>query len=102
MCLGNGSATAGALADGIDNMQILYGEDTDGDDVPNVFVDADNVTDWHEIKSVRIALLASTADDMGVAASDDKTHILLNTPAIGPLNDDMLRRVFTRTMLVRN
>jgi len=102
MCLGNGSATAGALADGIDNMQILYGEDTDNDDIPNVFVDANNVADWTTIKCVRIALLTSTADDMGTTASDDNTHILLNTPAIGPLNDDKLRRVFTRTILVRN
>ena len=102
MCLGNGSATAGALADGIDNMQVLYGEDTDGNDVADVFVSADNVTDWAEIKSVRIALLASTADNMGTAATDNNTHVLLNTPVIGPLNDNMLRRVFTTTILVRN
>ena len=101
MCLGNGAVTAGAVAEGIDNMQILYGEDTDDDDVPNVFVDANNVADWSTIKCVRIALLTST-DDMGTAASDDKTHILLNTPAIGPLNDAKLRRVFTRTILIRN
>lgn len=101
MCLGNGAVTAGAIAEGIDNMQILYGEDTDDDDVPNVFVDANNVADWTTIKGVRIALLAST-DDMGTAASDSNTHILLNTPAIGPLNDAKLRRVFTRTILIRN
>ena len=102
MCLGNGSVAAGALAEGIDNMQILYGEDTDSDDTPNIFVSADNVADWATIKSVRIALLASTVDDMGTTASDNNTHILLNTPAIGPLNDSKLRRVFTRTILIRN
>ena len=101
MCLGNGSVTAGVVADGIDNMQVLYGEDTDNDGTPNLFVSADNVADWKTIKGVRIALLAST-NNMGKAASDNSTHILLNTPAIGPLNDDKLRRVFTRTILIRN
>jgi len=102
MCLGNGSATPGALAEGIDNMQILYGEDTDDDDISNVFANAGNVTDWTAIKSVRIALLASTVDDIGLAATDSNSHVLLNTPIIGPLDDDMLRRVFTTTILIRN
>jgi len=102
MCLGNGSGTPGALADGIDNMQILYGEDTDNDDVVNIFVNADNVTSWPNIKNVRIALLASTVDQMGTANQDTNTHVLLNTPVIGPLNDNMLRRVFSTTITIRN
>lgn len=102
MCLGNGSATAGVLAEGIENMQILYGEDTDNDELTNVFVNAGNVTDWDAVKSVRIALLASTTETMGTASTDSSTHVLLNTRPIGPLNDNMLRRVFTKTIVLRN
>ena len=83
-------------------MQIVYGEDTDDDDIPNVFVNAGNVTDWNAIKDVRIALLVSTPDTTGTASTDTNTHILLNTRAIGPLNDNMLRRVFTKTIVIRN
>ncbi len=102
MCLGNGSTTPGALADGIDNMQILYGEDTDEDDVANQFVNANNVNTWERVKSVTIALLANTVDEIGIASIDKNTHVLLNTPVIGPLNDNVLRRVFTTTIIIRN
>jgi len=105
MCLGNGSVTPGVLAEGIDNMQLLYGEDTDNDedtDIANVFVNAGNVTNWDNVKSVSVALLVSTTESIGTASTDTNTHILLNTPPIGPLNDNMLRRVFNTTILVRN
>ena len=102
MCLGNGNVNAGIIAEGVENMQILYGEDTDDDGTPNIFVNAGNVGDWNDIKDVRIALLVGTPDTTGTASIDSNTHILLNTRAIGPLNDNMLRRVFTKTIVVRN
>lgn len=102
MCLGNGSATAGVIAEGVENMQILYGEDTDNDTVANVYADADNVTDWNAIVSVRVALLVSTVQTVGNGTTDTKTHVLLNTPPIGPLGDHVIRRVFTRTIILRN
>ena len=102
MCLGNGSITAGVIAEGVENMQILYGEDTDNDTVANVYVDADNVADWNAIVSVRVALLVSTVQTVGNGSTDSKTHVLLNTPAIGPLGDHVIRRAFTRTIILRN
>ncbi len=100
MCLGNGNAAAGILGIGIENMQFLYGEDTDDDNIANLFVNKDNVTSWENIKSVRISLLVTTTQTM--TTTDSLTHILLNTPPILPINDNALRRVFTRTILIRN
>lgn len=100
MCLGNGNVTAGPLADGIENMQFLYGEDTDADKVANIYVSADNVSTWTNIVSVRIALLASTVDNINVL--DNNLYRLLNAPQLGPFNDNLVRRVFTRTILLRN
>lgn len=102
MCLGNGSGTAGVIAEGVENMQILYGEDTNNDAIANVYVDADNVTDWNAIVSVQVAVLVSTVQTVGNATIDNNTHALLNTPAIGPIGDHVIRRVFTRTILLRN
>jgi type IV pilus assembly protein PilW len=99
MCLGSGSATAGIIAEGIENMQILYGEDSDDDGIANRYINATNIA-ANPIVSVRIALLASTIESMG--ATDTATYALLNTPLLGPFNDNQLRRVFTRTIVLRN
>jgi type IV pilus assembly protein PilW len=100
MCLGNGNVNAGPLADGIENMQILYGEDTDADKVANQYVSADNVTAWTNIVSVRIALLVSTVDDINILNTN--VYRLLNAPQLGPINDELVRRVYARTILLRN
>ncbi len=99
MCLGNGSATAGIIAEGIENMQILYGEDNDSDGIANRYINAANIA-ANPIVSVRIALLVSTVETSGT--TDTSTYTLLNAPPVGPLNDNLLRKVFTRTIILRN
>jgi type IV pilus assembly protein PilW len=100
MCLGNGSATPEIIAEGIENMQILYGEDNDGDGITNRYINAGNIIVANPIVSVRVALLASTVDS--VSGTDSGVYALLNAPAVGPFNDNRLRKVFTRTILFRN
>ncbi len=53
------------LIEGIENMQVLYGVDSDAtqDFIPNYYVDASQVTDWTKVISVRINLLAVTIDN---------------------------------------
>lgn len=99
MCLGSGSATPAIIAEGIENMQILYGEDTDNDGVANRYINASNIA-ANPIVSVRIALLACTVENSGI--TDTNTYALLNAPAIGPFNDNQLRKAFTRTIILRN
>jgi len=100
MCLGNGSNTPGILIEGVENLQILYGEDTDNDDIANRYVSASNVTVWNAIKSVRIALLVSTVQNIN--SKDTRQYSLLNSPPVGPFSDGRGRRVYTRTILLRN
>lgn len=99
MCLGNGSATPGIIAEGIENMQIFYGEDSDGDKIANRYINAGNIA-ANPIVSIRIALLASTVENS--SGNDTASYALLNTPLLGPFNDTLLRRVFTRTIILRN
>ncbi len=57
----NGAAAAQELVEGIENMQILYGVDTDAiHDGANYYVAADPALDWPNVVSVRITLTAST------------------------------------------
>lgn len=91
------------LVEGIESMQILYGQDNNADGIADSYVAADQVSDWGSssggITSIRIAILASTVDDADV--TDNQTYQVLNAQA-GPFNDNMMRRVFTRTVLLRN
>lgn len=99
MCLGNGSANPGIIAEGIENMQILYGEDSNADGIANRYINAGNIA-ANPIVSVRIALLASTVENSG--GTDTSSYALLNAPPVGPFNDTLLRKVFTRTIILRN
>jgi type IV pilus assembly protein PilW len=94
------SSLATELVEGIEQMQILYGEDTDAtpDGTPNYYTTADQVTDMAKVVSIRLSLLVRTIDDN--LASEPQAYFYNNawtTP-----DDRRLRRVFTTTIAVRN
>ncbi|MCW8825653.1 MAG: PilW family protein [Gammaproteobacteria bacterium] len=102
-CLGSGSVASQVLVEAVDNMQILYGEDMDNDDIADLYVNANNVTNWQRIMSVRIALLMSSLTPLRTGEMETETYRLLNTRTMGPfaLGENRIRRVFTRTILIR-
>ncbi len=90
--------------DGIENLQILYGEDTDapglaGSGVANYYVPADQVASMESVVSIRIAVVARSYDDnlTGGVAQDYNLFGTTVTPA-----DNRLRQVYTSTVAVRN
>ena len=85
--------------DGIENLQILYGEDTDGTLIANYFVPATEVVDMDRVVSIRIAVVTRSNDDFltgGVA----QNYNLLGATVTAP--DQRLRQVYTSTIAVRN
>lgn len=111
------NATAVELVDGIENLQILYGEYTDSPPdpnranwVPNVYRDASTVSDWSKVVSVRIGILARTLSDPATGKPKE-TDIDTNTydidgdsttdftPATG---DRYKRRIFQSVVQLRN
>lgn len=96
------------LIEGVENMQILYGEDTTGaDKIADTYVTADNVIDWQGVLSVRIALLMRTIKPNNQMDPDTSVHDLLGGAAaggvtVGPMNDYYRRRLFTMTVQIRN
>jgi len=50
------------LVEGIENLQMLFGEDTDNDNIPNYYVSAENISDMAQAISVRITLIARTLE----------------------------------------
>lgn len=96
-----------ALIEGIEDMQILYGEDTDADGTPNHYVDADggdgvgpNVVNMANVVSVRISLLVHSLSDR--LTSQPLGYYFNGIVTTPPTTDRRLRRVFTSTIGIRN
>lgn len=96
----DGTAPAVELAAGIENMQVLYGEDTDGDRAPDTYVTADGVADWRRVVAIQVALLVAGVQD-NVTDADPREFTLLDE-VVGPFDDGRLRRVVGFTVALRN
>ena len=96
------------LVEGIESLQILYGKDTDGDKMPNIYLKAgasglETESDWNSVVSVRVGVLAVTTnqedaetDSASYDVDKDGTDDLI---APGDRNK---RRVFLSTVVMRN
>lgn len=93
------------LIEGIESMQILYGEDTDANGSADEYRLPANVADWSRVVSIRVGLLARTPTESGQDV-DGKTYSLLSdTGTIDDYNspsDKRQRRIFSSTIQVRN
>lgn len=88
------------LFEGIENMQILYGEDTDNDFTPDYYVDANNVVNMPGVVSIRVNLLVvSLENNLSTAPVNYQFNGNTVTP---PTGDHRLRREFSSTIAVRN
>ncbi len=92
------NAAAQELVEGVEDMQVLYGVDDDGDNYPNQYFDADNVGDFEDVVSVRIMLLVRSIDDFVVDAP--QTYTFNGAQVTAP--DRRIRQVFTSTIALRN
>jgi len=107
------------MIESVENMQILFGEDTAGadtiadtyvdagtvtnwDNVADTYVDAATVTNWDNVVSVRIALLMRTVEEDFSTELNTNTYDLLGTNFDPTPDDHRRRRVFTNTIQVRN
>jgi type IV pilus assembly protein PilW len=112
------TAAAVELVDGIENLQVLFGKDTDSDGVPNVYLKAgdtglESTADWSTVKSVRFGIIAVTVNDKDTDVDsgtydvdgDCPTGALITdscydfTPDLGDRNK---RRVFQAVVQLRN
>ena len=95
----NTNNTANPLIEGIQDMQILYGADTDTDGAANYYVPAGTAgLNMEQVVSIRISLLAFTLDDNLTAQPMAYTYNGVTTPS----PDHKIRRVFNATIALRN
>lgn len=118
----NGSPQDSELVEGVENMQLLYGVDTDHDQPPtgiwhNVdrYLPANQIPtnpttglpDWSSVVSVRVGLLvsgnvSSTANSQSNAFTDTATYSVDGVTLSTSVPDTRQRRVFTATIELRN
>jgi len=87
------------LVDGIEDMQVMYGEDFNTNAIASTYVTAANVTDWDNVVSVRIAILAAGQPNSLDVAQPITYNLLGRTVNT---DDRTPRRVFTTTIPLRN
>ncbi len=95
-----GATQTEELVDNIENMQVLYGIDTDGSSYANHYINAAAVTAWEDVVSIRIALLLKTTHEI-YNFSDNKT-ITLNDITLPAPNDRFMRMQSVSTISLRN
>lgn len=85
--------------DGVEDFQVVYGEDTDGSGVANYYVPADQVVDMGNVISIRFAVVTRSYDD-NLSGGLTQNFIVLGATQTAP--DSRLRQVYTSTVTVRN
>jgi len=103
------TTAAQPLLEGVENMQIQYGIDTDApaDGYANQYKAADALTaaEWLTVVSVRVALLLNTVGNISGEADTDTFSLLgasISAPAATDPNRFMRRHPFTITVSLRN
>lgn len=99
---GAGSSTlvAQELIPGAESLQFEYGEDTDGNQLADVYRTADAVADWASVVAVRMALLVRTQEEQQQALNSATFSLL--TTIVDPVDDRRMRRTFESTVALRN
>ncbi len=105
---GTSSPKTEELVEGVETMQVLYGEHIGGGDftTPSQYVTADNITDPAAVSSVQVSLLMSSPQQLP-NKNDTKTYDLLGATAasrvqVTPAADRRIHKAVTFTILIRN
>lgn len=94
------SGTDYELAEGVSDLQILYGVDADANRAADVYMDASTLTaagDWDKVMSARISLLVDSIDDV---LQESATYTFAGTSTTP--SDKRLRQEFTGLFVIRN
>ena len=86
------------MIEGVEDLQILYGVDTNTDNAANQYDTANAVASWQNVVSVRIALLLRTTREV---ASKPQAYTFQGVTHSSH-TDGYLRREFTTTIQIRN
>ncbi len=90
------------LVEGVSQLQVMYGVDTDEDYQSDRYMDASQITtanNWGDVVSVRISLLVDSVDD---ALQERAAYTFMGTSYTPSTGDRRLRKEFTGFYTLRN
>ncbi len=100
-CVGSRGSSAQTIADGIENIQFLYGVKTGNDNSVERYVNASQMAGlWNNVVSIQVAVLVKSKHPVKNVA-EQKTFTLLDQAITAP-NDRYQRAVFSTTIRLRN
>ena len=88
-----------ALLSGVESMHVLYGVGTRHE--VTHYVNADNITDWRDVRAIKVALLSTSNDDTSSGIENGQTYTLLDESVVAG-GDSRPRMVFQQTVSMRN
>ncbi|WP_445780335.1 PilW family protein, partial [Shewanella sp.] len=105
--INNGMNNEEQLVEGIENMRILYGFDSDGDGTADSYMPVQNVTTlmwdnelFQRLVSLKVFLLVRSSEEDHTYTNDNTYK--LGDKTIGPLNDKFRRKVVSSTIILEN
>lgn len=105
--LGAGGFTIVPLVEGIDNLQLEYGVDTNNDGAPNIYTaNPGSVSNWRNVMTVKVNLLARN-NDPSTTFVDSRTYTLGQKldgtdNTFGPYNDHFKRHAYSSAVRLGN
>lgn len=103
-CAGSRNGASQTIAEGIENIQFLYGVDTIGNDgLVDRYMNAADVAapdQWNSVVSIQVAVLVRSLKWVK-RTPESKTYSLLDAVVVSP-NDRYQRAVFSTTVRLRN
>ncbi|MDR2220796.1 MAG: PilW family protein [Methylobacillus sp.] len=92
------------LINGVENMALEFGIDSDGDRSIDGYATLGDVTDWNKVLAVRIHLLIATLPDAGTRSirSTNYRPIDPDHPIFTPPTDNRIYREYTSIFALRN
>lgn len=90
------------LIRGIENLQVLFGVDENNDFSVDEYKKSNNINDWNQVLSVKIAILAvaNSENITGLEKDNRKFDVLDET--LGPFNDKKIRKIYEKIITIRN
>lgn len=73
--LKNGNAAPIELVEGVDSFQLLYGVDTDNDNIPNIYETADKITNFNNVSAVELLLTVDSVQNLNQSGPIKKSFI---------------------------
>lgn len=95
------------LVEGIENMRVMYGFDSNGDSTADSFMPAEDVSSlmwdnelFQRLVALRVHLLVRATESDN--SYTNETTYTLGDKSIGPLNDNFRRKVLSTTIVLEN